>query len=65
MLTQRREHHRPLISDIPHFEVVIVEAGFGGIGMAVGLKNAGIDDFTILEFTDCRRSNRRLTCAYL
>jgi cyclohexanone monooxygenase len=30
-------------------EVLIVGGGFGGIGMAVGLKRAGIDDFLILE----------------
>jgi cyclohexanone monooxygenase len=30
-------------------EVLIVGGGFGGIGMAVSLKRAGIDDFLILE----------------
>jgi cation diffusion facilitator CzcD-associated flavoprotein CzcO len=29
--------------------VVIIGAGFGGIGMAIRLRQAGIDDFTILE----------------
>jgi cation diffusion facilitator CzcD-associated flavoprotein CzcO len=31
------------------YRVVIVGAGFGGIGMAIALKRAGIDDFVILE----------------
>src|SRR5947208_13150517 len=29
--------------------VVIVGAGFGGIGMAIRLRRAGIDDFVVLE----------------
>jgi cation diffusion facilitator CzcD-associated flavoprotein CzcO len=32
--------------------VVIVGAGFAGLGMAIRLKRAGIDDFTILEQAD-------------
>ncbi|WP_234391052.1 flavin-containing monooxygenase [Nocardia suismassiliense] len=52
MLTQPRQNHRHLTSGIPRFKVVIVGAGFGGIGMAVGLKNAGVEDFTILEGGD-------------
>lgn len=32
-----------------YHEVLIVGGGFGGIGMAVMLKRAGIDDFRILE----------------
>jgi len=32
-----------------HFEVLIVGAGFGGIGAAVQLKRLGIDDFVILD----------------
>ena len=31
----------------PH--IVIIGSGFGGIGMAIQLKKAGIDSFTILE----------------
>jgi cation diffusion facilitator CzcD-associated flavoprotein CzcO len=31
------------------YRVVIVGAGFGGIGMAVALKQAGIDDFVVLD----------------
>ncbi|WP_280465355.1 flavin-containing monooxygenase [Nocardia brasiliensis] len=34
---------------IPHYEVVVVGAGFGGIGMGVALKKADIGDFVILE----------------
>jgi cation diffusion facilitator CzcD-associated flavoprotein CzcO len=33
-------------------EVVIIGAGFGGIGAAIALKRAGIDDFVILERAD-------------
>jgi cation diffusion facilitator CzcD-associated flavoprotein CzcO len=33
---------------VPH-EVVVIGAGFGGIGMAIALKKAGIDDFVVLE----------------
>jgi hypothetical protein len=32
--------------------IVIVGAGFGGIGMAIGLKKAGFHDFVILEKSD-------------
>ena len=35
----------------PH-RVVVIGAGFGGIGMAVALKQAGIDDFLILDRGD-------------
>jgi cation diffusion facilitator CzcD-associated flavoprotein CzcO len=31
------------------YRVVIIGAGFGGIGMAVALKRAGIDDFVVVE----------------
>jgi cation diffusion facilitator CzcD-associated flavoprotein CzcO len=31
------------------YRVVIVGAGFGGIGMAIALKRAGIEDFAVLE----------------
>ncbi|WP_280443401.1 flavin-containing monooxygenase [Nocardia brasiliensis] len=34
---------------IPHYEVVIIGAGFGGIGMGVALEQDGIHDFVILE----------------
>jgi cation diffusion facilitator CzcD-associated flavoprotein CzcO len=33
-------------------EVVIVGAGFGGLGMAIRLKQDGIDDFVVLERSD-------------
>ncbi|CAM4483277.1 NAD(P)/FAD-dependent oxidoreductase [Nocardia ninae] len=32
-----------------HYTAIVVGAGFGGIGMGVALKRAGIDDFLILE----------------
>jgi cation diffusion facilitator CzcD-associated flavoprotein CzcO len=35
-----------------HFEVLIVGAGFGGIGAAIQLKRMGIDDFVILDRED-------------
>jgi len=31
------------------YRVVIIGAGFGGIGMAIALKQAGIDDFIVLD----------------
>ena len=31
------------------YRVVIIGAGFGGIGMAIALKQAGIEDFVVLE----------------
>ena len=33
---------------MPH-RVVVIGAGFGGIGMAIALKRAGIDDFVVLD----------------
>ncbi len=30
-------------------EIAIVGAGFGGLGMAIGLKQQGVDDFAVLE----------------
>src|SRR5437899_153003 len=32
--------------------VLIIGTGFAGLGMAIRLKQAGIDDFTILEHAD-------------
>ena len=31
------------------YRVAIIGAGFGGIGMAIALKRAGIEDFIMLE----------------
>ena len=36
----------------PDHHVVIVGAGFGGLGAAIELRRAGIDDFVILEKWD-------------
>jgi cation diffusion facilitator CzcD-associated flavoprotein CzcO len=36
----------------PAYRVVVVGAGFGGIGMAAALKQAGIEDFVVLERGD-------------
>jgi len=35
--------------DAERFRIVIIGAGFAGLGMAIRLKQAGIDDFAILE----------------
>ncbi len=32
-----------------HHRIVIVGAGFGGLGMAIRLKQAGVEDFVVLE----------------
>jgi cation diffusion facilitator CzcD-associated flavoprotein CzcO len=37
---------------VGHPRVVIVGSGFGGLGMAIRLKRAGIDSFTVLEKAD-------------
>src|SRR4051812_42335516 len=37
---------KPLPEDV---EIAIVGAGFGGLGMAIRLKQAGINDFVVLE----------------
>jgi cation diffusion facilitator CzcD-associated flavoprotein CzcO len=34
------------------YRLVVVGAGFGGIGMAAALKQAGIDDFVVLDRGD-------------
>ena len=34
------------------YRVVVVGAGFGGIGMAVALKRAGIEDFLVVDRAD-------------
>ncbi|MEJ7876348.1 MAG: NAD(P)/FAD-dependent oxidoreductase, partial [Solirubrobacterales bacterium] len=36
----------------PDHEVVIIGTGFSGLGMAIKLKEAGMDDFVILEKAD-------------
>src|SRR5215510_15650050 len=40
------------MAERPPYRVVIVGAGFGGIGMAVALKQAGIEDFVVLDKAD-------------
>ena len=39
----------PQGESIPHFEVAIVGTGFAGLGMAIRLKQAGENDFVVLE----------------
>lgn len=36
----------------PDHEVVVIGAGFSGIGAAIGLRKAGIDDFVVLDQRD-------------
>jgi cation diffusion facilitator CzcD-associated flavoprotein CzcO len=31
------------------YQVVVIGAGFGGLGMAIPLKRAGIDDFVVVD----------------
>lgn len=39
----------PLQGDVPHVRVAVVGSGFAGLGMAIRLKQEGIDDFVVLE----------------
>src|SRR5213595_3790871 len=44
--------HQERTSESPareHFQIAILGAGFGGLGMAIRLKQAGIDDFVVWE----------------
>jgi cation diffusion facilitator CzcD-associated flavoprotein CzcO len=38
--------------DVEHHDIVIIGAGFAGLGMAIGLKRRGIRDFVVLERAD-------------
>src|SRR6266536_1273558 len=35
-----------------HLPIAIIGAGFAGVGLAIGLRRAGIEDFTLLERAD-------------
>jgi cation diffusion facilitator CzcD-associated flavoprotein CzcO len=39
----------PSTLDLGHVEVAIIGAGFSGLGMAIRLREAGIEDFVVLE----------------
>ncbi|CRK62124.1 Cyclohexanone monooxygenase [Alloactinosynnema sp. L-07] len=39
-------------SRVPHFRVAVIGTGFSGLGMAIRLKQQGIDDFVVLERAD-------------
>src|SRR5205807_5881212 len=39
----------PLEPGVPHVRVAVIGSGFAGLGMAIKLRQAGIDDFVILE----------------
>ncbi len=45
---------QPTVADAPerHVHVAIVGSGFAGLGMAIRLKQQGIDDFVVLERAD-------------
>ena len=46
-------HTRPADpGDVPHNDVAIIGAGFAGLGMAIKLREAGRDDFVLLEQGD-------------
>src|SRR5918997_1470566 len=53
--------------NLPHHDVVIVGAGFAGLGMAIELSRAGPDDFVVLEQADALggtwRANHYPGCA--
>ena len=53
--------------NLPHHDVVIVGAGFAGLGMAIELSRAGRDDFVVLEQADALggtwRANHYPGCA--
>jgi cation diffusion facilitator CzcD-associated flavoprotein CzcO len=34
------------------YRVVVIGVGFGGIGMAIALKQAGIEDFVVVDRAD-------------
>ncbi|MGI5347071.1 flavin-containing monooxygenase [Streptomyces sp. CA-250714] len=38
--------------EVPEYEVLVIGAGFSGIGTAIGLRRAGIDNFAVLEEQD-------------
>src|ERR1700685_4335792 len=40
------------------YQVVVIGAGFGGIGMAIALKQAGIEDFVVVDRADGPGGNR-------
>jgi cation diffusion facilitator CzcD-associated flavoprotein CzcO len=41
-----------MTAELPEHEVAIVGTGFAGLGMAIALRDAGIDDFVVLERGD-------------
>lgn len=57
----------PGTMSVHHHEILIIGAGFAGLGMAIRLRQAGIDDFAILERADAAggtwRDNRYPGCA--
>ncbi len=55
MEAHRHQHPRapsPRALEQPDHEVVIVGTGFSGLGMAIKLKEAGIEDFVVIEKAD-------------
>src|SRR3954468_8013239 len=52
MATIERAPETTAAADRPHFRVAIVGSGFAGLGMAIRLKQKGIEDFVIFERAD-------------
>ena len=42
----------PTATDHPHYEIAIIGAGFSGLAMAMELRDAGNEDFVVLERAD-------------
>src|SRR5512133_2350370 len=40
-------------ANVTRTRVLVIGAGFGGIGLGIRLKASGLDDFVILEKADC------------
>lgn len=50
--SERAGQETPPRRDVPHVRVAVIGTGFAGLGMAVALKRAGIDEFVLLERAD-------------
>src|SRR5437588_821017 len=48
----RENGSRPSNGSRPHTRIAIIGTGFSGLGMAIRLKQKGIDDFVLLERAD-------------
>lgn len=50
--TDQKGDDGPTVLTLPDHEVAIIGAGLGGLGMAIALRRAGIDDIAIFERAD-------------